>query len=115
MPPIEERKHALANLLSREHDGIALNRHYDGDGAVIYKHACALGCEGIVSKRLGSTYRSGRVNDWLKIKNLKASAVKREAKEDWGATRRVRQCGSAERMNQKLIAKLLELLSRPPQ
>jgi bifunctional non-homologous end joining protein LigD len=43
--------------------------HYDGEGAVIYKHACALGCEGIVSKRLGSTYRSGRVNDWLKIKN----------------------------------------------
>ena len=31
-----------------------------GDGAVIYKHACALGCEGIVSKRLGSPYRAGR-------------------------------------------------------
>ena len=28
-----------------------LNEHYRGDGAVIYKHACALGCEGIVSKR----------------------------------------------------------------
>ena len=27
---------------------------------MIYKHACALGCEGIVSKRLGSSYRAGR-------------------------------------------------------
>ena len=25
---------------------------------MIFKHACALGCEGIVSKRLGSTYRA---------------------------------------------------------
>jgi ATP-dependent DNA ligase len=83
--PIEQRKHTLANLLSREHDGIALNKHYDGDGAVIYKHACALGCEGIVSKRLGSIYRSGRVNDWLKIKNPAAPAVKREAEEDWSS------------------------------
>ena len=85
--PIEERKHALANLLYRERDGIALNRYYDGDGAVIYKHACALGCEGIVSKRLGSLYRSGRVNDWLKIKNPAAPAVKRAAEEDWGNKR----------------------------
>jgi hypothetical protein len=40
--------------------------------------AYALGCEGIVSKRLGSTYRSGRVNDWLKIKNPTAPALMRE-------------------------------------
>jgi ATP-dependent DNA ligase len=53
-------------------------------GAIIFKHACALGCEGIVSKRLASPYRSGRVNDWLKIKNPKAPAVKREAEEEWG-------------------------------
>jgi ATP-dependent DNA ligase len=85
--PIEERKHGLANVLYREHDGIAFNRHYDCDGAIIFKHACALGCEGIVSKRLGSLYRSGRVNDWLKIKNPKAPAVKREAEEDWGQKR----------------------------
>ena len=58
--PIEERKAALAKLLRRQRDGIAFNEHYSGDGAIIYKHACALGCEGIVSKRLGSTYRSGR-------------------------------------------------------
>jgi bifunctional non-homologous end joining protein LigD len=85
--PIEERKHKLANLLFRERDGIVFNRHYDVDGAIIYKQACALGCEGIVSKRLGSLYRSGRVNDWLKIKNPAAPAVQREAEEDWGRRR----------------------------
>jgi len=35
---------------------------FEGDGAIIFKQACSLGCEGIVSKRLGSSYRSGRVN-----------------------------------------------------
>ena len=39
-------------------------RHYDGDGAIIYTHACALGCEGIVSKRLGSPYRAGCSAHW---------------------------------------------------
>jgi ATP-dependent DNA ligase len=53
----------------RSHHGITLNQHYEGDGATIYKHACALGCEGIVSKRLGYPYRSGWVYHWLKIKN----------------------------------------------
>jgi bifunctional non-homologous end joining protein LigD len=67
--PIEERKQALAGLLRRENPGIVLNVHYDCDGATVFKHACGLGCEGIVSKRLGSPYRSGRVEHWLKIKN----------------------------------------------
>jgi hypothetical protein len=43
--------------------------------------------EGIVSKRLGSPYRSGRSKDWLKFKNPVAPAVKREAEEDWGRER----------------------------
>ncbi|MGA8697673.1 MAG: DNA ligase [Xanthobacteraceae bacterium] len=85
--PIEQRKQALAGLLHRERDGIVLNVHYDCDGASVFKHACALGCEGIVSKRLGSPYRSGRVEHWLKIKNPAAPAVKREAEEDWGNKR----------------------------
>jgi ATP-dependent DNA ligase len=51
---------------------------------VVFRHACKLGFEGIVSKRLGSPYRSGRSRDWLKMKNPNAPAVKREAEEDWG-------------------------------
>jgi bifunctional non-homologous end joining protein LigD len=81
--PIEVRKRRLAGLLRLPHDGIALNQHYEGDGATIYKHACALGCEGIVSKRLGSLYRSGRSPHWLKIKNSKAPAVRRLEEEVW--------------------------------
>ena len=50
--PIEDRKRRLAGLLRLPHDGIALNEQFKGDGAMIYKHACALGCEGIVSKRV---------------------------------------------------------------
>jgi hypothetical protein len=42
---------------------------------------------GIVSKRLGSRYRSGRSKDWLKFKDPAAPAVKREAEEDWGRER----------------------------
>jgi len=38
-----------------------------------------MGLEGIVSKRLGSRYRSGRSPDWLKMKNPACAAVKREA------------------------------------
>jgi bifunctional non-homologous end joining protein LigD len=45
-------------------------------------HACKLGLEGIVSKRLGSPYRSSK--DWLKFKNPETPAAKREAEEDWG-------------------------------
>jgi len=39
--------------------------------------------KGIVSKRKGSPYRSGRSPDWLKMKNPAAPAVTREAEEDW--------------------------------
>lgn len=85
--PLERRKAMLAEVLRGVRDGIAFNRHFAGDGAIIFKHACALGCEGIVSKRLGSPYRSGRVNHWLKIKNPAAPAVRREAEEDWGEKR----------------------------
>jgi bifunctional non-homologous end joining protein LigD len=88
LSPIEDRKHALANILYRERNGITFNQHYDGEGANIFKQACSLGCEGVVSKRLGSPYRSGRSAHWLKIKNPAAPAVKREAEEDWGGKRK---------------------------
>ena len=53
--PIEVRKHRLAALLRGAHSQITLNQHYEGDGAIMYRHACRLGCEGIVSKRLGAS------------------------------------------------------------
>jgi ATP-dependent DNA ligase len=50
---------------------------------LLFYHARKLGCEGIVSKRLGSQYHSGRSPDWIKVKNPASPAVKREAEEDW--------------------------------
>jgi bifunctional non-homologous end joining protein LigD len=81
---IENRKHLLAKLLKGSHLSLVLNEHFEEDGATVYRAACQLGCEGIVSKRLGSPYRSGRSPHWVKVKNPKAPAVKREAEEDWG-------------------------------
>ena len=80
--PIEDRKLTLQRLLRKQHPGIALNQHFDVEGAIVFHHACKLGREGVVSKRLGSSYNSGRSRDWIKIKNPAAPAVKREAEEE---------------------------------
>jgi bifunctional non-homologous end joining protein LigD len=42
--PVEQRKAALATLLRDRHDGILFNEHHSGEGAVVFKHVCALGC-----------------------------------------------------------------------
>jgi bifunctional non-homologous end joining protein LigD len=89
--PIEVRKSTLKSLLRVRHEGIAFNAHFIADGASVYRQACALGCEGIVSKRLGSTYRSGRTDNWVKVKNPAAPAVTREAEEDWNGKRLTRE------------------------
>src|SRR3954464_6950367 len=83
--PIEVRKATLASILRKARHGVRLNEHLEHpQGHVVFAHACRMGLEGIVSKRLGSRYRSGRSPDWLKFKNPEAPAVKREAEEDWG-------------------------------
>ena len=81
--PIEQRKRRLAKLLLGAAPNIVINEHFDGDGTIIFRNACKLGCEGIVSKRLGSPYRSGRSPLWLKVTNPAAPAAQREAEEDW--------------------------------
>jgi bifunctional non-homologous end joining protein LigD len=83
--PLEVRKTTLASVLRKAGPGVQLNEHLEHeDGEVVFRHACKLGLEGIVSKRKGSPYRSGRSPDWLKMKNPDAPAVKREAEADWG-------------------------------
>ena len=82
--PIETRKATLASLLRGIRAGLHLNEHFIHSGDVVFRHACKMGLEGIVSKRLGSPYVSGRTRNWLKFKNPNAPAVKREAEEDWG-------------------------------
>ncbi len=56
--PIETRKATLASVLRKAKGGVRLNEHLAHDcGLMVFQHACQLGCEGIVSKRLGSRYR----------------------------------------------------------
>jgi hypothetical protein len=60
---VERRRDLLAKVMRpvrRSHPGIALNEHYEGDGAIIYKHACRFGCEGIGEPSRFDTYQSGR-------------------------------------------------------
>ena len=63
----------LTKLLSRSNkalrDAIQLSEAIAGDGAAIFRHACWMDLEGIVSKRVGSRYVSGRTRAWLKTKN----------------------------------------------
>jgi bifunctional non-homologous end joining protein LigD len=80
--PLEVRKKALIRLLANTMPGLQLNGHIADLGDVVFRHACELGYEGIVSKRRGSRYVSGRSRDWLKFKNPDALAVKREVEED---------------------------------
>jgi bifunctional non-homologous end joining protein LigD len=82
--PIEVRKATLASILRKSRSGVRLNEHMEHpDGLAVFQHACRMGLEGIVSKGLGSRYRSGRSPDWLKFKDPEAPAVIRDAEEDW--------------------------------
>jgi ATP-dependent DNA ligase len=80
-----------ATFDGRARPGIAFNRHFEVDGTIVYEQACALGCDGIVSKRLGSPYRSGRNDSWIKVKTRtrqpRSASMKRiGASEDYTPT-----------------------------
>lgn len=66
--PLLERKEALRRLVG---DGRGLVRyapHVVGGGAGVFREACRLGLEGIVSKRADQPYRPGRNGGWVKVK-----------------------------------------------
>jgi bifunctional non-homologous end joining protein LigD len=73
--PLVDRKKRLARLLGGRRLGIVLSDHTDEDGALLFVHACRMGLEGIVSKRLSAPYRSGPSRDWLKVKNPDSPAM----------------------------------------
>ena len=86
--PIEQRKDLLADLLrrvERSHCGMTLNESYQGPALQSTSMPAGLVARGLY--RSGSPYRSGRVDNWLEIKNSASPAVKREAEEDWGNQR----------------------------
>ena len=81
--PLVDRKRRLARLLGGRRLGIGLSDHTDDDGATIFRQACVMGLEGIVSKRLSAPYKSGRSTEWLKIKNPDSPAIVRHREDSW--------------------------------
>jgi bifunctional non-homologous end joining protein LigD len=81
--PFLDRKAALARLLRNTKAGILFNEHINEDGPIVFAHACRLGAEGIVSKKVSSTYQSGRCPVWIKVRNPASLAVQRERSEIW--------------------------------
>jgi bifunctional non-homologous end joining protein LigD len=67
--PLEERKARLKELLAKaDSPRLRYVDHFTAAGDAMLSSACRMSLEGIVSKRLGSPYRSGRGEDWTKAK-----------------------------------------------
>jgi bifunctional non-homologous end joining protein LigD len=81
--PFLVRKAALARLLCDTEAGILFNEHIAEDGPVAFAHACRLGAEGIVSKKVDGTYQSGPCRVWIKVRNPASIAVQRERSDMW--------------------------------
>jgi bifunctional non-homologous end joining protein LigD len=79
--PFLDRKAALARLLRDTEAGILFNEHIVEDGPTVFAHACQLGAEGIVSKRVDGAYQSGPCRVWIKVRNPASFAVQRERSE----------------------------------
>ena len=72
------RKASLARLLARRIDGIFLSDFEQGEiGPDLFRHACLMGLEGLVSKHRDSAYRGGRSDRWVKVKNREHAAFSR--------------------------------------
>ena len=68
------RRFFLESLLKGEQDAIRLSEEVDGDGREILAAACEHGLEGVIAKRKDSTYRSGRLGDWIKVKCVQSDS-----------------------------------------
>jgi ATP-dependent DNA ligase len=74
--PLIERREKLRSLLPEDQRfPIQFSEHWDGSGLALFTKACAMGLEGIVSKRALSVYRSGPSKFWLKTKNVVESEL----------------------------------------
>ena len=76
--PLSMRKTNLARLLVRRPDGIFVAPFEQGEiGPDLFRAACDMGLEGMVSKHLDRPYRGGRQKHWIKVKNRKHPAMDR--------------------------------------
>lgn len=65
--PLRERKSVLERAFEYS-DPLRYSTHRDENGEEFFHEACRRGWEGLIAKRSGSPYRSGRSRDWLKFK-----------------------------------------------
>jgi ATP-dependent DNA ligase len=76
--PLSMRKTNLARLLARRVDGIHLAPFEQCEiGPDLFRHACLMGLEGLVSKHRDRPYRAGRSPHWIKVKNRRHRAFSR--------------------------------------
>lgn len=71
---LSSRRHLLESLLANEQGAIQISQQSDGDGAEIFNAAVEYGLEGIIAKDRDSSYRSGRLGDWLKVKCIQSES-----------------------------------------
>jgi bifunctional non-homologous end joining protein LigD len=72
--PWHERRGELQRIFRRSRAGLMMSKAVVGRGPEVYRAACRMGLEGIVSKLVDAPYRSGRSKAWLKVKNPNARA-----------------------------------------
>ena len=76
--PHSMRKTNLERLLRGRPDGIFVNPFESGAiGPDLFRAACDIGLEGLVSKRSDRPYRGGRSPHWIKVKNRAHPAMAR--------------------------------------
>ncbi|HEY7301038.1 MAG TPA: DNA ligase D [Xanthobacteraceae bacterium] len=69
---LRDRKDLLHLIVARvpAASPIRFSEHLAEDGPTMFEHACRLGLEGIISKRIDLPYRAGRGDHWLKTKSV---------------------------------------------
>ena len=76
--PLSMRKANLERLLARRPEGIFINPFERGEiGPDLFRAACNMGLEGLVSKRRDRPYQGGPCKHWVKVKNRKHPAMDR--------------------------------------
>jgi bifunctional non-homologous end joining protein LigD len=81
--PIEVRRQELQNLIAGHDPAILYSAEIGAPADLAFVEICKMGLEGIISKRRGMTYESGRSQRWVMTVNPDAPARRRLAEEDW--------------------------------
>lgn len=72
---LSTRRHLLGGLIAPGRESaIRLSEEVEADGEQLLRIACEHGLEGIIAKDRNSTYRAGRLGDWLKIKCIQSDS-----------------------------------------